>query len=188
MEIISINMMDGRILWKISVYPPHGYMQQQPTIMGIYPWSKGFGYAVFEGTDNLSDYGHPLIPSKNTGRYTRRIRTLIREWNPDAIILRVEKRGMASRSENLRSILVETRKLAQDFDIPITEYSGDDIRETFGLFSAYTKQDIAEKICQWFPILEEYCPPKRRLGYNQNYWMSIFDAISLVCAHYHFSS
>jgi len=91
---------------------PDNHMQKQPLVAGIYPWSKGLGYALFQGAEFLLDYGHPAIPPKNTRRYINRVKSFLERWKPDAIALRVETGKRASTSKIMNKILVEVRKIS----------------------------------------------------------------------------
>jgi len=60
------------------------------------------------------------------------------------------------------------------------------IQACFARFEAKTKYNIAKKISQLLPEFLPQLPPPRKIWLPEDYRMSIFDAASLIFAHFYF--
>lgn len=169
-------------------YIRQGNMIEKQTIAGIYPHASGFGYAVFRGREITGEYGNAFVSPVSNRVSLRRIRHILEKNKPDAIVLRDESSKNFRGSRRTAELLQDIRRLAQDLGIQVFDFSRKDIRTAFEQYGVLTKNDIASKICEWIPILEDRLPPKRKnQGEGQYFQQGLFDAISLVYTFLHFS-
>lgn len=157
--------------------------------MGIYPASRGFGYAIFDRKGQILNYDSPFMSPVINKDCLKKIRKQVKKWQPDVFVLRDDSSPDYKGSERTSRLLADIRRMAQDEDIAVVEYSRKDIVTTFERFDATKKREIAEIICSWFPFLTSKLPKKRKYkGEGPHHNDSLFDAISLVCTYEHFNT
>lgn len=160
-------------------------MNSHHAVMGIFPNAKGFGYAHFDEQGNILDYGCPQCPN-NTKRLER-IRAILEFQRPQIIVLRDESAKSFKGSERTAALLADIRRIAQDLEMSVFNYSQYDVKQAFTKFGAQTKVQIAKEIGDWIPVLKKHLP-KENYGDGQHYRASLFDAVALVYTYHHFIS
>jgi hypothetical protein len=147
-------------------------------VLAVFPTTRGFGYAVFEGPNSLVDWGVKAVRSggqKNL-ECLRRVRELFDFYHPDVLVLEdYEGRG-SRRAKRIRTLINLMTAHAAEGRIMNVSYSRSEMRACFGLT---TKRAIAEAIVREFPELEPRLPPVRRIWMSEDVRMSIFDAVAL---------
>lgn len=160
-------------------------MNSDHTVMGIFPNAKGFGYAHFDGEGKILDYGCPQCP--NNAKRLERIRTILEFQRPQIIVLRDESAKSYRGSERTAALLADIRRIAQDLEMSVFNYSQYDVKQAFMEFGAQTKAQIAEQVCKWIPVLKKHLP-KTKYADGQHYRTSLFDAVALVYTYHYFIS
>jgi hypothetical protein len=79
------------------------------------------------------------------------------------------------------------RSEAEARSIPIYLIDQDAIQTTFSRFECETREDIAAALASIFPELLRSLPPKRKPWKAEHPRMSIFDAVALGVAYWHFA-
>lgn len=156
------------------------------TIMGIFPHTKGYGYCLFRQDGTLLDFGSTVIRPVNNEKCLEHISSYLQSAKPHIIILRDDAEKGFKGSERIRTLLADIKRIAQDEGILVATYGRNDIRATFSIFGAKNKYEVALKLCVDLPVLQMKLPKERRLGYAEDYRMSMFDAVALVYTHLHF--
>ena len=152
-------------------------------VLCIYPSAKGFGFAVFEGSRSLVDWGVKGVQGqrKNT-QSLRQIRELLAFYCPD-IVVTEDYKGLGSRrGSRIRQFIDAIGTLAAKERVAIASSSRAAVRDHFGLTS---KRRIAEAITRDFPELEPRLPPIRRIWMSEDARMNIFDAVALGMTFFH---
>ena len=147
-------------------------------VCAIYPSTRGFGYAVFEGPTSLIDWGVRAVRSrqKNLASLTK-VRELLAFYRPDVLVLE-DYQGRGSRRVKRIQILINLIAAhAAEERIATAFFSRADVRTCFGLI---TKREIAEAIVREFPELEPRLPPVRKIWMSEDVRMNIFDAGALA--------
>lgn len=152
-------------------------------ILAIFPNVRGYGYAIFPEQDVLKDYGVAVIKLRDHEAYLERIDQMVKVYEPSVILIPTADGKYNRKRERIRALLEKIREYAKKHDIIVKAYSREQIRGVFEVFGAYSKVQIAEKICNWFPELKDRCPERRGLYMNEDYHQGLFDAISLVITH-----
>ena len=152
-------------------------------ILSIYPNVRGFGYAIFPEQDMLKDYGVAVIRLRDEETYLDRIDQMVKVYRPSLLIIPTPDGKYNRKRERIRSLLEKIRDYAKQHDIVVKSYSREQIRGVFEVFDAYSKVQIAGKLCTWFPELLDRCPERRELYMTENFHQGLFDAISLVVTH-----
>jgi Holliday junction resolvasome RuvABC endonuclease subunit len=139
-----------------------------------------FGFAVFEGPDELLDWG---VKSFRRGinavkvPASQKVATLLSEFRPHVIV--VEKLPPRENSWLMGTIM----KLARKQHVPVRAISRTAVRKRF-LGQGQSKHNIAMVLSDRFPELTDRIPPKRKAWQSEDYRMSIFDAAALGLTHF----
>ena len=159
-----------------------------PRVLSLYPTTRGFGFAVFEGPSSVIDWGVQQVRSGDRSDQLSRMRSLI-EWNaPDVLILENCGGQSSRRVLRIHKEIQAVARLAKRRRIPIASYSRAMIRQCFSRFDAKSKDAIARVIAREFPELEPRLPPLRRPWMSEDYRMGMFDAAALALTHFYFAS
>lgn len=155
-------------------------------VLGIDPYSRGFGFAVLEGPDSLIDWGIKEIreETKNT-RCLADVEALIDRYRPDVIAVEDYTARGSRRCERVRELIFEVLKLATRRKIKIKTVSRARVQRAFFETGARTKHQIATAITKRFPELGPYLPPERKCYMSEDPRMSVFDAVGwgMACLH-----
>lgn len=152
-------------------------------ILAIYPNVHGFGYAIFPEQNVLKEAGMATIRLREETKYIERILHMIDVYHPSVILLPTRDGKFNRKRERIKALLDKIRYIAKANNIIVKSFSREQIREAFEGFHAYSKIQIAEKICVWFPELTERCPSKRGAYMAEDFSQGIFDAVSLVMTY-----
>ena len=152
-------------------------------VLCIYPSAKGFGYAVFEGSRSLVDWGVKGVHGeKKNAQSLRKVRELLAFYRPDMLITEDCKSAGSRRGSRIRQLIDAIDTLAAKERVAIASSSRAAVRDHFGLTS---KRRIAEAITRDFPELEPRLPPIRRIWMSEDARMNIFDAVALGMTFFH---
>ncbi|MBX7227744.1 MAG: hypothetical protein K1X55_17040 [Chitinophagales bacterium] len=153
-------------------------------ILALYPNTRGFGYAFFKDEFQLKQFGMSVSKTNDNAHYLKRIMYQVNHFQPLVILLATQDGKHNRKRPRIQQLLEAIQAYALEQNIPVVTYSREQIRATFEKFDATTKQEIAEKICVWFPQLEKYNRIVHRKWYMpEDYYQGMFDALSLAVVH-----
>jgi hypothetical protein len=155
---------------------------RNPRILAIDLRPQQFGYAVFEGTERLLDWGATYFrPGGTIGAVAagKRVAVLVRVFLPSVIVVKKVRRNMTSNSPGVQPILKAIRHEASARSIPVCFIARADVREAFREFRSKSKYEIACILTGMFPELLWRLPPKRKNYQSEHTSMTIFDAVAL---------
>jgi hypothetical protein len=151
-------------------------------VLSVDPVSRGVGFAVLEGQDNLVDWGIRTTGRADNAKSARAIDKLIDRLRPDVLVLedwdsagsrlcgRVETllgRIAAKEGERVLVRLVTKREIGSIGPLPLTS----------------TKYRRASFLAERFPELQAFLPPFRKTWMPEDDRMAIFDALSFAVAY-----
>ncbi|MGH9498163.1 MAG: hypothetical protein ACRD3L_03395 [Terriglobales bacterium] len=134
-----------------------------------------FGFAVFEGHNELLDWGVKRFRrSMNAVKMPLRekLAILLADWAPDVVVM---KKPMTTAHGRVSTRILAIGKARR---IPIRLLSRKEVRAAFP-DCPQNKHQIASAIATRFPELAARLPPKRKPWQSEDYRMSIFDAAAL---------
>lgn len=142
---------------------------------------RGFGYAVLETHPiTLVDWGVSGCKRDKGNRCAAIINTMIQAYDPSVVVIE-DCRGMNTpHCKANRSILNQIARTAERQGRSVIRISWNDVRLFFAKKGATTKQAIAEKTAEEFPMLKGQLPKPREIFESEAYTMSIFDAVALA--------
>jgi hypothetical protein len=152
-------------------------------VLCIYPSAKGFGFAVFEGSRSLVDWGVKGVHgAKKNAQSLRKMRELLAFYRPDMLITEDYKGAGSRRGSRIRELIDAITDLAAKEGVASRSFSRAEVRDCFGLTA---KRAIAQAIAQEFPELEPRLPPVRKIWMSEDARMNIFDAVGLGMTFFH---
>ena len=160
---------------------------QNKLILSVAPFSRGFGYVVFEGPHNLIDWGVKEVRTDKNTSSLNKIEALIDFYWPDVLVLE-DPSGENRRRVRIRSLLGLISKLGRRKKIATKSYTRPMVRQAFETISVSTKFEISRAIADEWPELKPYLPPFRKPWMSEDYRMSMFEAISLAVTYFYFET
>lgn len=150
-------------------------------IISVYINTIGFGYAILKDGEIL-DYGMVTVRPANNNKGFCKINEIAGYFQPNTLIL--EDFENSNKSDRVKKLIKKLYGYWKD-KIKIHRYSRQQVKDTFQVFGARNKFEIARKIVEIYPQLRTKLPDKRKPWEPENYYQGIFDAISLVLTHYY---
>ncbi len=152
-------------------------------VLSIDPTSRGFGFAVFEGSDRLIDWGVAQARTDYNRQCLNRIQRLIERYKPCTLVIEETRRG-SRRGPRVRQLLFSIKKLAAKRRVKLKAVPQRQVRSLFSQTGATTKYGITELIAKRFPELAPRLPPPRKLWKSGAEVMSVFDAVAFALTLY----
>lgn len=147
--------------------------------LALDPTTKGFAYAVLEGSTELLDWGLAQPRVNGDSQSLRRIKVLLSRYEPELVVL--EDGENSRRGARAKRFLAKAEALAREHGIEVRRISRTRVREVFKP-SDTTKHGIALEVSRLFPHLASRLPRKRKPWMSEDERMSIFDAVSFGLA------
>ena len=153
-------------------------------VLSVYPTVRGFGFSVFEGSQNPIDWGSNTVSyNKNKARLGKMER-LIDFYSPEVVVTENCNGPGSRRNERTVAFLSDNEDLCDKKNQKIVKYSKRDLSDYFYQYGASTQHEIATKISVWLPSLAPYLPSPRKPWMSEDYRMAAFDAIALALTYY----
>ena len=154
--------------------------RRRDIVIAIFPKTRGFGYAVFEGVLPI-DWGVSDVAGGNrNGTCIRRIMTLLDRYRPDVLLLRD---ALGTRGRRVAELIEAVAALSRDPSAVCIQVSRAQIKEAFGYLGHPTRQAIARAIAERIPFFEPLVPPVRKIWNSEDRWMGLFDAVALALTY-----
>jgi len=159
------------------------------TILAIQPKARQIGYAVFEGPE-LIDWGTKTlalvaIPEGMNVVALPLFRELVNQHEPDVIVLpQPTKTSGTFRNEFMLAIRYELSNNKP----ALVSFTRSQIQACFKVFlqsERSSKDRIMQLLVTWFPELEASLPQPRKPWESQDYWVPMFDAVTMAVTWLH---
>jgi hypothetical protein len=144
--------------------------------------SRNFGFVVFEGPNEILDWGVRSFRSGgNAVKVSAGVKfgALLDEFTPSAVVIR-ERATRSAKKPKLLSI-IERQVLNRR--IPLRFITPRDVNRAFVGFES-NKYEVASALAKQFPTLASKLPPKRKCWQSEDYRMGIFDAAAVGVAYF----
>ena len=145
--------------------------------------SRSYGYVVFEGCDQLLDWGvRSFRKGANAVRVpaTEKLGSLFDEFAPAVIVL---NKRVAHRTRRHAGLIGSIVRQAEQRGIPTRFFSRRAVNNAFAGHDR-NRHEVASVLATEFPELAARLPRKRRCQDNEDYRMSMFDAVALGVAYF----
>ncbi len=158
----------------------------EPRVLAVDPTSRGFGYAVLEGSTDLIDWGVTEGPKADNAWVVVHVTELIGRYSPDWLIREDTKAGGARRRTRVQELLVQLSLHARRDGTHVARISRNQVKRMFRSAEATNKEQIADAIVGHFEELRISRPPVRKTWMNEDPRMAIFDAVAFALAYFYF--
>jgi hypothetical protein len=161
-------------------------MGQPPQrVLTLHATSRGFGYCVFDGPSQLTDWGIKRVPKgdKNWNCVTL-VEHLIQRFDPHAIVFEDVGEIGGRRSARVRHLYRDIEKLADEAGLDAYCYPWQAVFDVFKDAAPITRHDLAVMIAVILPSIKKRLPPKRKPWLPMDPRQALFDAAALGITHY----
>jgi len=149
-------------------------------VIAIFPNTRGFGYAVFEGVLPI-DWGMSDVPGVGRNETCiRRIAALINRYKPDVLLLRD---AAEARGQRVADLIRATADLPMAPGVICIQVSRAQVKEAFRYLTRPTRHAIARAIAEQIPFFEPLVPPVRKIWNSEDRRMGLFDALALALTY-----
>ena len=152
-------------------------------VLAIDPYSRGVGFAVFEGPEGLIDWGLKTTGIADNTKAVRVIEALIDRFQPDVLALEDWESAGSRRCRRVDLLLNRIASGERD-RLRVQLVSRKQIRAMGPLPDMSTKYGRALFLAERFPELLPFLPPVRKPWMTEDHRMSIFDAVAFAVACY----
>jgi GNAT superfamily N-acetyltransferase len=156
-------------------------------VLAVFPSARGFGFAAFEGSQSLIDWGTRRIAGDKNAVSLDKIEELLEFYGPDTLVLEDYRGDGSRRARRIEELIESAEKLARHKRVGLQTYSRGEIRKSFALYGAVNKYQVAQVIAKKFPELGHHLPPPRKIWISEDPRMRIFDAAALAFTFFHTS-
>lgn len=137
---------------------------------------QGFGFVVFDGQDDLLDYGTRNFRYRMKIPFETKLLLLLDANQPDTLV-------MVEPTTTLRKkIAARIMKVVKAEKIPLVSVSSVDIRKAFA--PDKNKYEIAARIADRYPELLLRLPSPRKTYESEKFGITIFEAAAAGFAYY----
>jgi Holliday junction resolvasome RuvABC endonuclease subunit len=148
-------------------------------VLAIDPSTRGFGFAVLEGPNQLIDWGVKETKKNKNARSLKLIAGLIDRYQPSVVVVEDYTEKGSRRCRRIQELINDISKLAAKRKIRVRSFSRVKVKQAFSQSGAPNKYDIAVAITKRFAELAPRLPRFRKPWMSEDYRMSIFDAVAL---------
>jgi Holliday junction resolvasome RuvABC endonuclease subunit len=157
-------------------------------VLAIDPSTRGFGFAVLEGSDRLIDWGVKETKVDKNRQSLNLIKELINHYEPNAIVVEDYDGKGFRRCLRVQALINSILKLRSNRKVKVKTVSRAEVKRAFSESGSLTKHEIAIAIAHRFPELTPRIPRIRKPWMSEDYRMSIFDAVGFALAFFHIKS
>ena len=145
--------------------------------------SRKIGYAVFEGTKILFDWGVRFFVKEQESDLDHKLVKLLEKVRPTVILLSSVRARDKRNGHSVRAHIRLIKKRAGLLSIPTKSLSKVYLRTHFARSGRWNKHEVAEAIAKRFPELAWHLPRKRKPWQSEPKRQLVFDAAALAL-HY----
>lgn len=158
----------------------------RPRVLGIYPTSRGMGWAVFEGPFKVVEFDL-LISFKNKNpTCLRKVEQLLGRFMPETVVVETFNLGKADRNTRIYDLRLSIVSLVVAHGHTLGVFNRAQVREALDVGVGGTRQETADAVARRVPALAHRLPKPRRHGDGEDKRLAMFNAAALVLTHYHF--
>jgi Holliday junction resolvasome RuvABC endonuclease subunit len=152
-------------------------------ILAIAPLSRGLGYAVMEGPDQLVACGNKAILRDKNAKALAWVNRFIQFYQPDVLVLPNVTAADTRRAARIKTLHRQIIVWAAKQQLKVRLVSVTQVRTQLLGEAKGTKFAVARTLAEKFPTeLGTRLPPKRRPWMSEDPRMDIFDAAGLAVA------
>jgi Holliday junction resolvasome RuvABC endonuclease subunit len=150
-------------------------------VLGIAPFTRGFGYALLEGEGELGDFGLAFVKGEKNSGCLKRMEEMIGIFTPQVIAIDNAKALGTRRSKRVQELFQDIAALSVKHKIKLRQIAKVQVNQAILGRKEGTKYEIARRLADWFPEdLAQLLPRKRKPWDCENPRMYLFDAVGIA--------
>lgn len=153
-------------------------------IVCIYPYTRGFGYAVMENPLKIIEIKLFDLKEFDVQKMTRLVQEIIRIHKPITLILEDTNSKYCRKGARTKQFIHNIAAWSRKNEIAMEFYSREDIREVFKRWNAFNKYEIAEVLCRNIEQLKSLSMEKPKYPGREPNIEALFSAVSMGVTHY----
>ena len=154
-------------------------------VLAVYPTSRGFGWALFEGPEALVDWSTANAKGKHADSTAmRRFGEIIDRYHPATLVMERYDGDGTRRGEHMRILAETMRRFAGNHDMDTPVYDRATLNAAVLGQPSATRHTVACAIGNRLPFLKSKLPSKRKLWDPEKDQMCLFNAVALGLTHY----
>jgi Holliday junction resolvasome RuvABC endonuclease subunit len=157
--------------------------QNERRVLAIDPSTRGFGFAVLEGSLRLIDWGTRSARAKEENKNRQcleKVEELIDIYAPDVVALEKCDVRSSRRCARVRRLIEAIVRLAAERKIRVRRISRRQVQAAFAESGASTQHEIAAVIARRFPELAPHLPPVRKAWMAEHHAERVFGAVGMA--------
>lgn len=155
-----------------------------PLVLGWKPSTHGCAWVAFDSPFSIHDFGQSDARGEKNARCLALLEKLLDRLQPELVVIEAFEGPGTRQSPRVKRLCRAAVTLVRDRGIDVTWLSRAEIQAGFAPIGARTRHEIAAAVARSFEPLRDILPPKRRVWDSSHRRMALFDAASLVVAHY----
>lgn len=151
-------------------------------VFAVHPTWSGFGWAVFDKTGMLMEWG---IASANQGRKLRlvnRFKRLIDRFEPAVLVIEAHE-GTQARADRIRKLYRAFVRIASGAGVETVIYDRETVTANLGFPSWASRYEVAQRVAERLVELSHRKPRRQVFGAPEDPRQSLFTAAALALAH-----
>lgn len=153
-------------------------------VLGLHPSSGGFGWALFEDTHSLLDWGTVDIRKDKNAAALNRIEWLFDRHRPQVLAMERHEEAGARRGQRIRTLYIAVVACAEKREIAVHRYSRAQISQCRHLNGARTREEVAAAVAACLGALRPRLPRPRQIWVGERPGMSLFCAAACVLTYF----
>jgi Holliday junction resolvasome RuvABC endonuclease subunit len=154
------------------------------TVLGIHPFTRGFGWVLFQKPFVPLDWGVVEKKKEKHAQCVFAFERIIDRYEPTVLALEKYDSPPTQRVARIRRLSRSFVSLAEGRSIETCIYSRFDVRSVFAVAGAASRYEIAHVIAQRVDALRPRLPKKRPLWESEKPNMALFNAAAVALTHY----
>lgn len=156
-------------------------------VLAIDPTPRGFGFIVFEGQQNVVDWGvrsGRKVSIERGQQLLMKVADLLHRYRPHVLVLEDTGAQGCRRSGRARLVIESAANLGLYQGTAVRRIDASKVRKTFRASGARTKYEVACYIAMKLPEIALWLPKARKFWNGEDYRMAVFDAAALALAYF----
>jgi hypothetical protein len=152
------------------------------SVFAVHPTWSGFGWAVFDETGVLIEWG---IASANQGRKLRlvnRFKRLLSRFEPAVLVIEAHE-GAQERADRIRKLYRAFVRVASGMGVETIIYDRETVAGILGVAPSASRHEVALRVAERLIELSHRIPRKRAFGAPEDPRQSLFDAAAVALTY-----
>jgi hypothetical protein len=148
------------------------------------PIHRGFGYVIFEGPEQLIDWGVRHVDGQKNKASIAAAGEFISRYRPNILVVEDVATKGSRRCRRVRELVEALDRFGRERGLTVRKISQAKVKRAFSPSGIRNKDQIARFIAVQFPELARHVPPERKPWMSEDERMAIFDAAAFARAFF----